>query len=380
LTYQRQAKADDVSSFPVIDSFLLAFAFYSNCDTYLLVPKKHVTMKCPTCGGDCIQPAEKVLDEIYGMYMACASCPPDPLFNKSTPLHENIDDTIGRCSKCGKRHIDFVMGNVLTIMKDEGFFPGDATLKEVGTPLITFGYQIPYPPRLGEKSLVLIMDATTKEIADRITADVPEVKAVIKRSGSPAQSIGILDTDSRPHTYDLLSGCDMRCDVVSSVFGELCIYKNQSMIHIEFNNTKIKKLEDLYLKGEFDNSVVVDGFCGPGTLGLLAALGGAKKVILNDAWLPAIRNSILNIKANSGILGVNMELETPNYDTLIGDEPVLLAKTHGIPEILVYHGDIKKLDSVVDGCDICLIDTFPSVNPAGFIQHCREIAKKVVVI
>ena len=248
--------------------------------------------------------------------------------------------------------------------------------------MITFGYQIPYPPRLGEKSLVLIMDSITKEVADRITADVPEVKAVIKRSGSPAQSIGILDTDSRPHTYDLLSGCDMRCDVVSSVFGELCIYKNQSMIHIEFNNTKIKKLEDLYLKGEFDNSVVVDGFCGPGTLGLLSALAGAKKVILNDAWLPAVENTILNIRVNSSILGVTVNLEAEDFNELIGDEPVLMAKATGISEILVYHGDIRKLDRVVKNCNIyiCLIDTFPSINPSEYIPLCREIAKKVVII
>jgi len=312
--------------------------------------------------------------------MACGYCPPGPVFDKSTTFKEKISEDSGRCQECGKRHIDYVIGNVLTILKEKGFYPEDAPLRDVGTPLITVGFQIPYPPRLSDDSLILIMDSVTEELAGDIVRTVPEIKGVIKRTGLQSQSIGILDTGSTPHTYELLAGCDMRCDVVASSFGELCIYKNQSRIHIEFNNTKIAKIEELYFKGELDNSVVIDGFCGPGTLGLLAALGGAKKVILNDAWLPAVQNSILNIKANSGILGVNMEPETPDYDTLIGDEPDLLARTRGIPEILVYHGDIKKLDSVVDGCDICLIDTFPSVNPAGFIQHCREIAKKVIVI
>ncbi len=337
-------------------------------------------MICPQCGGDCVQPAEKVLDEIYGMYMACASCPPEPSYNKSTPFRENIGSESGRCKKCGRRHIDFVMGNVLTILKGNTFFPDDAALKEVGTPLISSGFQVPYPPRLGNKSLVLIMDSVTKELADKIVAGIPEIKGVIKRKGSQSQSIGIMDIDSTPHVYELLSGCDMRCDVVSSMFGELCIYKNQSMIHIEFNNTKIQKLEGLYLNGEFDNSVVVDGFCGPGTLGLLAVLGGAKKVILNDAWLPAIMNTILNIEANSSILRVKIAFKTDGKSKLTGDDPVLMAKAEGSAEILVYHGDIRRIGKEVKDCDICLIDTFPSVIPSEYVRLCREFARKVVVI
>ncbi|NJD78000.1 MAG: hypothetical protein FIB08_13060 [Candidatus Methanoperedens sp.] len=337
-------------------------------------------MICPTCGGECVQPAGKVIDEIFGMYMACSSCQPEPFFNKSAPFHEKIGSESGRCKKCGRRHIDFVMGNVLAMLKEDGFFPEESSLKEVGTPLIAFGFQVPYPPRLGKKSLVLIMDSVTKELAGKIVAGIPEVKGVIKRKGLQSQSIGILDTGATPHTYELLAGCDVRCDVVSSIFGELCIYKNQSRIHIEFNNSKIQKLEGLYLGGEFDNSVVLDGFCGPGTLGLLSVAGGARKVIFNDAWLPALRNTILNIRVNSGILGVDIESENCGQNKLIGDEPVLVAKGGGKAEILVYHADIRKLDMEVKDCDICLIDTFPSVNPAGFISLCREMAKKVMVI
>ncbi|HEY9247253.1 MAG TPA: hypothetical protein VIO11_10440, partial [Candidatus Methanoperedens sp.] len=131
-------------------------------------------MKCPTCGGDCILSAEKVMDEIFKMYTACALCPPDPLYNKGSAFHENIRNDIGHCKKCGRRHIDLVMGNVLSILKKNGFFPEEAALREVGTPLIEFGFQIPYPPRLGKKSLVLIMDSVTKALADKIIAEVPE--------------------------------------------------------------------------------------------------------------------------------------------------------------------------------------------------------------
>jgi len=225
------------------------------------------------------------------------------------------------------------------------------------------------------------MDMISKEVADKIIERVPEIKGVIKRFGAPTQSIGILDTDSKPHTYELLSGCDMRCDVISSSFGEVCIYRNQSRIHIEFNNNKIKKIEALYFKGDLESATIVDGFCGPGTLGLLSVLGGARKVILNDAWLPAIQNTIINIKANSEILGIKVDFET-NIEKIIGSEPALAAKASGLSEILVYHGDIRQLHKIIGKkeCDICLIDTFPSIDPANYISICSEIAKKVVVI
>ncbi len=337
-------------------------------------------MKCPTCNGDCIQPAEKVLDEIFGMYMACSSCTPDPRFDKNAPFNEILDASSGRCVNCGRRHLDFVIGNVLAILKRTGLFPEDAALREVGTPLIAFGYRIPYPPRLGRKSLVLIMDSITEEAAREIAGKVPEIKGVIKRKGLQSTSVGISDTDSNPHTYELLTGCDMRCDIISSSFGELCIYKNQSRIHIEFNNTKIVKMEELYIKGELDGAFIVDGFCGPGTLGLLSVLGGAKKVILNDAWLPALKNTILNIKANSKVLGVKIDFENQDYDGLIGDEPVLMATAEGNAKIMVYHGDFRRLQDVVKECDTCLIDTFPAVDSSAFIAVCRDIARKVVVI
>lgn len=337
-------------------------------------------MKCPICGGNCVQSSEKVMDGLFQIYMPCGSCLDDPMYKKDAPLQDKIDSTYGRCNNCGKRHLDTVIGNVLTLMKDSGYFPADTVLKEVGTPLISFGYQVPYPPRLGNRSLVLIMDSVTIELADQIVSSIPEIKGVIKRTGNPSKSIGIADTDSAPHMYELLSGCDMRCDVIFSTFGELCIYKNQSMIHIEFNNTKIRKIESLYIRGELNNAVVVDGFSGPGTLGLLCALGGARKVILNDAWLPAVRSSILNIKANSDLLGVEIEFESPDYEKLIGDEPELIAKAVGKTEILVYHGDIRKLAGAEKSCDICLIDTFPSVDPGKYMGLCRDFARKIVII
>src|SRR4030042_3172712 len=107
-------------------------------------------MKCPTCGSDCVRDPEEVLDGLFQMYLACGSCPPDPLYDKNASIYENIDSMTGRCTTCGKRHLDHVTGHVLTLLKESGLFPRDASLKEVGTPLIAFGYQVPYPPRLQE--------------------------------------------------------------------------------------------------------------------------------------------------------------------------------------------------------------------------------------
>ncbi len=337
-------------------------------------------MKCPTCHGDCILPAEIILNEMLEMYMACNRCPSDPAFNKTAPFLVSVDSNTGRCMGCGKRHLDYVVGNVLTILTKEGLFPQDSALRDVGTPLISYGFNVPYPPRIKDKNLVLIMDAVTEDIAQRIIGEVPEIKGVIKRKGTQKQSIGILDTSSIPHTYELFAGCDMRCDIISSLIGELCIYKNQSKIHIEFNNAKIGKIEEMYLKGELENVRLVDAFCGPGTLGLMNVLAGARSVILNDAWLPALKNTILNIKVNSGILGVSIEYENESYNRLIGDEPVLIAKATGSSELLVYHGDARKLNTIIRDYDICMIDTFPSVDYSRFITSCRATSRKVVII
>jgi len=73
------------------------------------------------------------------------SCTPDPLIDKAAPLFEKIDRDTGRCPKCGRRHLDLVTGHVLTILKENGLFPQDALLKEVGDSrlsLLVFRYHI----------------------------------------------------------------------------------------------------------------------------------------------------------------------------------------------------------------------------------------------
>ena len=333
-------------------------------------------VSCPTCGGsECIEPAEYILDNIYSRYMACGDCLPDPQLQKDLPFskieQKGYDNS--SCTSCGKRHLDVVMADALSIMIKYGFRNKGSSLFDVGTPLISVGYPLAFPPRLGRNELVLITDNISRPVAEQLIR-VPEIKGVIKREGAPSQSIGIQDTDCKPHTYELLAGCDMRCDVVTSSFGELCIYKSQSKIHIEFGRespSKMRVLENLYVQGDLMGKVVVDGFCGPGTLGLMCALAGSKRVIFNDAWKAAIENTLLNIEINKDILGFEL---TTYVDTSslpnIAENTVHVASVEGNCVVMdIFHGDFRKLKEVIPDFDICLIDTFPSVDPAGFVWN-----------
>ncbi|HIH44859.1 MAG TPA: hypothetical protein HA257_07260 [Candidatus Methanoperedenaceae archaeon] len=327
-------------------------------------------------------PAEAVLDRIHTMYAACGKCQPDPLFSKDEPFGLTIGSSDLRCVKCQRRPLDAVMGHVLALLIRTGILDRDASLRDVGTPLISFGYPVPYPPRIGNRGVVLVMDYVDKEAAEQIVSEVPEVRGVIKRTGSQEKSVGILDTDKPPHAYELLAGCDIRADVVTSLFGELCIYRAQSEMHIEFprkSSPKMEILDSLYIRGEITNRTVVDGLAGPGTLGLMCAIGGAKKVILNDAWRPAVESIMLNIEVNRNLLGVKSGwLVDPGKLQKIGNEPVLVGKAGGSLDIEVYQGDFRRLSDVVEPADICLIDPFPAADPKLFAASWKK--GKLIVI
>ena len=160
---------------------------------------------CPTCGGpDCIRPAEDVLDSIYQMYMACPYCPPEPGWDKQVPLAAllqggTIDENTLLCSSCRRRALDVVMGHVLSVMLKHGDREEGAGLALVGTPLISCGFPIMYPPRLGQRDLVLIADNVQTDTAEDIVDMVPEVRGVVLRVGDQAHSVGILNPDSQPH-------------------------------------------------------------------------------------------------------------------------------------------------------------------------------------
>lgn len=342
---------------------------------------------CPTCGSvDCIKPVDEVIEQSLSMYAPCKLCADEPPVDKFKPLVEmyvGLDKDYNRCPNCGKRHLDTVMAHVLDILIKSGYKDAGSALKDVGTPLVEYGFCMIEPPRLPVKSVVMIIDNIDRDIARKILEEVPEVKGVLNRMSDPRISVGILDVGKKPCTYELMAGCDMRADLVNTLVGDLCMYRNQSECHIEFrrnNSVKIKTLEKLYLDGLIDGSVVVDGMASVGTLGMMAAMSDARKVVLNDAWLPAIKNLLINLEVNQADLGITVD-RIADMDMLpdIGDEPVLVARASGNVELDVYHGDFRKLDKMVPACDVCIIDTFPGVSPEEFVKKWQKITTKKVI-
>ena len=96
----------------------------------------------------------------------------------------------------------------------------------------------------------------------------------------------------------------------------------------------------------------------------MCALAGAKRVVLNDAWLPAVQNVLLNLEANRSLLGIE-EIEYPEKPAgMVGNEPVLVGRASGRCAIEVYHGDLTRLFERARPAGLCLIDHFPGQKTA----------------
>lgn len=332
-------------------------------------------MKCPACGMTCVKPAEEVLAEIEQRYLACCNCTPEPNLDKTLAL-KSLPERIERCQSCGRATLDAVMLDALRVLNEFGLRDEMDALRSVGSPLIEVGYPLAYSPRLGPRSLIISGERLSVEAAEAMMESIPEIKGVILSKGIP----GICQSGTGPQENILLAGCDLRADICQSLFGELVIYKSQSKIHIEFSRQsapKMKIIEQLCLRGKANE--VVDGLSGPGTLGLMCALAGAKRVVLNDAWLPAVQNVLLNLEANRSLLGIE-EIEYPEKPTeLVGKAPVLVGRTRGPCAIEVYHGDLTRLFERARPAGLCLIDHFPGANTAELEKAC-SCCKEVVIV
>jgi len=332
-------------------------------------------MKCPECGKDCVLPAEDVLADIDSKYMACPNCAPEPELDKAKPLR-HLPEGVERCPSCGRAPLDAVMLDALRILQEFGLRDEEDTLRGVGSPLIAFGYPLAFSPRLGPRSLIIVGERLGRDAAEAMMKRIPEIKGVILSRGVP----GVQGSLASPGENELLAGCDLRADIVQSLFGELVIYKSQSKIHIEFprqSAPKMKILEQLYFQGKIRD--VVDGLSGPGTLGLMCVLAGAERVVLNDAWLPAVQNVLLNLKANQRLLGWD-EIEYPEGPAgIVGREPVLVCRTRGACEVEVYHGDLARLFLRARPAGLCLIDPFPGSNTKELEKACRSCNEIVIV-
>ena len=313
------------------------------------------------CGGkDCVGQAKDILERIPTIFHPCPDCRARSL-DKRLPLP--TPEYAEPCS-CGKRFIDEVFAHLYVIMVEEGDLMPTDPLIDVGSPLVHPGFVMDRAPYLPEKSLVLMTSRTGKKTANRLLREVPEIRGVVKR-GEFVPGIGDFNSGTSPHTYELCAGCDVRADIFPVKTGPLVMYKQQSLIHIEFPRFGYPKLRTVerYV-GMPPVPLFVDACSGVGTLGLAAACAGVHHVIMNDAWYAAAFWSAINLEVNREYLAIERVRVYRQLQDLkerpVAREPVKIAETEGNQVIEVYHGDLRELNHVIPwaGTPVTALDVF----------------------
>ena len=312
-------------------------------------------MKCH-CKESCIKDKQQLLERIKGLYEPCGQCTTKKL-KKSMPLLrqiklEKINSEYGLCPNCNKRNIDYVMAHILKILMENNLQNDSSSIRKVGTPLITPGLYLEKQPYLSRDTLIILIDDIDKQTAQLIRDNVPEVKAVLK--GNIKDTVGQITEEAEVHNYELLAGCDLRVDIQDSDAGKIILYKQQSKIHIEYPKKQSPKILDVKeVMERYDNPTVIDAMCGVGTLGIYALKKNAKKVVFNDVYSEPIDNLRCNLKIN--------QIKSESYE--------------------IYNKSLDDLvDSLDEGFDIGLIDSFPGVDTKRYEEKLKRICKEVIII
>lgn len=312
-------------------------------------------MKC-RCENNCINSINEINQKITDMYLPCDDCNTRTL-KKAIPIKrqvklDEVDGDYKRCQACNKRHMDFVMAHILKILIKNDLADDNYSIRKVGTPLINPAIYLESLPYLHERSLVIIIKDINQKAAEEIYNQVREIKAVLK--GDIHQTIGQITADDQIHNYELMAGCDIRCDIQDTPEGPLYLYKQQSKIHIEYPKKSSPKIEDLdKVLEKYDNPTVIDAMCGCGTLGIYALKKNAKKVIFNDIYNEAIDALKTNLKINN--------CNPSDYE--------------------IYNENMDNLSKVIDEkYDVGIIDNFPQIDSNIQKQHLEKICKEVIVI
>ncbi|MDK2890958.1 MAG: hypothetical protein PWR21_1590 [Methanoculleus sp.] len=319
-------------------------------------------MNCPVCGGDCIEDAPTLLARLPHAFTPCPDCMGLTYDKRAPPPDLSPAEP---CPSCAKRFIDEVFAHIYRVMAAEGDLAGTEPLAAAGTPLVHPGFAMRSPPYLPPDSLVLLSRSAGERAAARLVAEVPEVRGVV-RTGAGAP--GISDTDAEPAGHTLLAGCDVRADVFPTRAGPVAVYKQQSVLHVEFPRGRDEKI--LSLEREIDRyrpRTFVDACCGAGTLGLAAARAGIPRVIANDAWYAAAYWTACNLRVNREFLGIEEVTMHRSCDGLrhrpVARDPVPVASASGTQEIEVYQGDLRLLPAVLPPeIDLAALDLFEKAD------------------
>ncbi len=305
-------------------------------------------MDCPVCGKGCIRDAPALLAGLSAHFSPCPDCTGRLLDKRRPPADLSY---LAPCT-CGKRFIDEVFAHIYAVMVEEGDLPRTAPLLAAGVPLLDPATVLRRAPFLPARSLILLSRYMTDHSAKRLVREVPEVKGVIlDRQVIP----GAVDPDlNRPATHHrLLAGCDVGASVVPTPVGPLVLYRQHSLMHIEVprpESPKIRAVSSRCRAG--DDRLFVDASCGPGTLGLTAALLGTPAVVMNDAWYAAAYWAGCNLGVNRMVLGlssVGSEVTLSELaETPVRRDPLLVAEGVGDQHrVSVYQGDLLRLHQVI---------------------------------
>jgi hypothetical protein len=334
-------------------------------------------MKCPVCGGDCVDAAHDILLTIGQVFSPCPDCH-GRVLDKRAPLKNRFYEP--PCA-CGKRFIDEVFAHSYVIMIEEGLLSGTEPLANVGMPLIHPGFVMREPPYLPARSLVLVSAIVTPGVAVRLVNEVPEIRGVV-RSGNFVPGMADTEPGGVPRTYELLAGCDVRASIFPTASGPLVLYQQQSQIHIEFPRNYNPKIESVERKLTLNTRWFVDAACGIGTLGLTAARFGVPHVVMNDAWFSAAFWSAFNISVNSEFLAVDEVVMHRTYEEMkarrVGSMPEKIAETRGRQSIEVYQGDLADLYRVLPGVPVLIALDLFNKEDAGLIQHITALYREHV--
>jgi len=337
-------------------------------------------MQCPVCGSEnCVQLAPDLVTALPTRFRPCPDCRMRIRDKRRPPELP----AFGKVCSCGKRFIDDVFAHLWEIMVEEGDLERSDPLAAPGSPLIHPGVAMDHPPFLPVRSLVLLSQRATRATAKRIVAEVPEVQGVV-RAGSGIPGIISADLDAVPETHELLAGCDVRADIVPVARGPVAIYKQQSLIHIEFPRPGYPKIRSVEHHVSSSRGVYfIDACSGAGTLGIAAARLGVPRVVMNDAWYASAFWSAFNLEVNRDYLDLGNIRFFHQYRTMahepVRHHPEKIAETEGPQVIEVYQGDFHELPSVLgsDGSPVTAFDLFRKSDRGAITQIEKDWAARV---
>jgi hypothetical protein len=246
----------------------------------------------------------------------------------------------------------------------------NSRLRDVGSPLVSIAFPLDSAPYLSKDSLIILFDEMNKDCADIMVQSVPEIKGILK--GNIRETVGV--KNSKCNVYELLSGCDMRCDIVHSCYGDISIYKYQHEIHVELPKPTSPKIVNLSKAlNKYKNPKVLDCTCGPGTLGIAALKAGAEYVVFSDIWHAAVDMTALNLEVNGFPVNIN------SFNTK-GDSLKNGVMAYG-KNFKIYCADVNDLKTMLnEKFDVGVVDTFPGVKSAEFIESIKGFCNEVVVV